>query len=87
MPAPTRDALLDVATHLDGIVALDDVRDPLGRPGAAFAVKEGSAEAQLIFDPSTGTLLAWQAVSADGSETTWGAYLVSELVDAGAAPE
>jgi hypothetical protein len=87
MPAPTRDALLDVATQLDGIVALSDVRDPLGRPGTAFAVNEGSAETQLIFDPSTGTLLAWKTVSADGSETSWGAYLVSELVDAGAAPK
>jgi len=58
MPQPTRQALLEAASRLDGIELLGTTEDPLGRAGETFSVTSGQLETRLVFDPRTGSLLA-----------------------------
>jgi hypothetical protein len=77
----TREALLGVASRLEGITLLGTVTDPLGRSGTGFSVADGVSDAQLIFDPASGELLASQVIPHQGDAVpTWRAFESSDLV-------
>jgi hypothetical protein len=83
LPATTRAALLDAASHLQGVTLLGRDEDPLGRLGEGFSVRSDTTETRLIFDPSSGELLAVETYEPPGRAATlvdWQAFRTYELV-------
>jgi hypothetical protein len=73
LPEGLEPALYDVATRIPGVEVIDEVSDPLGRVGTAVTMVETLAtpspdaapglRQELIFDPTTGALLAERDVT------------------------
>jgi hypothetical protein len=65
---PVRRAALQVLANLDGLRLTPGVTDRLGRTGDAVTLTAAGVEYTLVFDPTTGRLLASQQRSTDAHE-------------------
>jgi len=65
---PVRRAALQVLANLDGLSFTPGVTDRLGRTGDAVTLTASGVEYTLLFDPTTGRLLASQQRSTDAHE-------------------
>jgi hypothetical protein len=89
LPPDFRAALFEVAAELPKVESLGEVRDPIGRPGAAVSYTDNFTRHELIFDPETSALLGEREVSVRdgqfdapaGTEIGSAAYLESGVVD------
>lgn len=78
-----REALFEVAASLEGVEALGDVTDPLGRFGRGFALETADRRAVIIFDPADAMPLATELFdlrSGTPQLFTWAAFEGAELV-------
>lgn len=75
VPQQTRAQILRILADLDGISWRGTTKDRAGRPGVAISIDGTNAEQLLIFDPRTGTLLAWDEVERP-TDTVAGALLI-----------
>ena len=81
-----RSALFQIATDLDGVQLIGEVRDPLDRQGVGLVVDGAASRTQLVFDPATSHLLAieFYPISDDGSIgalESWAASAPAQVVD------
>ncbi|MGH7540924.1 MAG: hypothetical protein ACRELC_08000 [Gemmatimonadota bacterium] len=78
-----RAALFAVASGIEGVTVIDDVRDLAGRPAVALEYSErdagDTATWRMYFDPGTHQAIAWTFVSSRGGEA-W-LLLESAMVD------
>ena len=85
-----RAAVFEVASGLDGITVIEDIRDPAGRAAVALEWSERAdgdvSTWRMYFDPGTHQAIAWTFRSSRGG-SVW-LLLESAIVDAaGDAPE
>jgi hypothetical protein len=81
-----RAALFEVAARLGGVVLVGDVRDRLQRPGVGLAIDGPVFRTQLVFDPETAHLLAYEKYwlqddGSIGSIFSWLASFPAVVVD------
>lgn len=77
---PQRLTLIEVIGALEGVSSLGGVTDPIGRAGEGFAVDAAGGRTVLIFDPSTGRLLASELHPSSPMPSSWIAYLSVRVV-------
>ncbi|GAA2624707.1 hypothetical protein GCM10010399_65110 [Dactylosporangium fulvum] len=75
IPQQTRARILRILADLPGVAWRGSVTDRAGRTGVGISVDTPDARELLIFDPSTGTLLAWDEVEKP-ADTVAGATLI-----------
>jgi hypothetical protein len=75
MPQQTRAQVLRILADQPGISWRGTVTDRAGRAGVAISVDGATTQEILIFDPHTGTLLAWDEVERP-TDTVAGATLI-----------
>jgi hypothetical protein len=93
MPSALRAAIYELTAELPGVELRGKVEDPVGRPGVgiAFTDERRGTRHELIFDPTTSTLLgerdslarsrAYGFEAPLGTTIGWAAYLESKVVD------
>lgn len=93
LPAAVRAALYELTAELPRVELLGEVKDPVGRPGTgiAFTDRKRHTRHELIFDPTTSTLLGERQSIVDaepygfkappGTPIGYAAYLESKVVD------
>jgi hypothetical protein len=68
-----RSALYEAAARLDGVEAVEDVRDPSGRPASLVRLtremRPGTMRTEVYFDPQTSATLARRIVTSDTGTT------------------
>jgi hypothetical protein len=68
-----RSALYRVAARLDGVEAIEDVQDPIGRPATVLRLLRqthpGTVRTEVYFDPGTSATLARRIVTSEGGST------------------
>jgi hypothetical protein len=74
VPLATRAELLRILATTPGVVWRGETTDRLGRRGVAVSVEAATTEEVLVFDPTTGVLLAWDEVE-HPTDTVAGAFL------------
>jgi hypothetical protein len=61
-PPRLRGGLIGVAARLPGLLVVDPVRDPVGRPGIGLAMRVGSLRHELILSAGTAAVIAERTV-------------------------
>ena len=79
-----RSALFEAAAMLDGVLALGEDEDPLGRTGESFALEQRGHRTIITFDRATGRTLAAEYVyvgAGTDDVLNWIAYGESRIID------
>jgi hypothetical protein len=83
VPPAIRAALYQAAALIPGVKLMGSQVDQAGQTGLGVGFYgSGRLSAELIFDQSTGALLAEQYFDSHGELSDWTAYLQQKIVDA-----